>query len=251
MSIRTKITVSNQINQAQTAINNSLADAEIQKLIAVYGYKPAKLLEGRKAVQAAAAAVEAQISASGAQLASTAKARKTESEARDAYQALATVARAVYLRDRPQRVALGLGAQMPRPAAAFLTAAYTLFDNILCNPEVKATLAGYGYDDARLQAERNRIGGYDAVNQAQEAAKGAAQQATQEQGAAMTALGAWYGQFLKIAKMALKGKPQLLEKLGITARSSKTPAQRAAPQKAAATRKARNGLKEVAQPKAA
>jgi len=39
--------------------------------------------------------------------------------------------------------------------------------------------------------------------------------------------------------VALSGKPQLLEKLGVLARTSKTAAQRAAPKKAAATRAAK------------
>jgi len=43
----------------------------------------------------------------------------------------------------------------------------------------------------------------------------------------------------KIAKVALSGKKQLLEKLGVLARTSKTAAQRLAPKKASATRAAK------------
>jgi hypothetical protein len=46
-------------------------------------------------------------------------------------------------------------------------------------------------------------------------------------------------QYLKIAKVALRGKKQLLEKIGVAARTSKTAAQRAAPKKSAATRAAK------------
>jgi hypothetical protein len=49
----------------------------------------------------------------------------------------------------------------------------------------------------------------------------------------------WVAQYLKNAKVALRGKPQLLEKIGVTARTSKTAAQRAALAKAAATRAAK------------
>src|SRR3972149_5599823 len=45
-------------------------------------------------------------------------------------------------------------------------------------------------------------------------------------------------QYVKIAKVALRGKKQLLEKIGVTARASKTAAQRAAPNKEAAARAA-------------
>jgi hypothetical protein len=247
MSKRTKNNISKRLNQAQTAINNTLADPEIQGLMAGYGYSAAKMTEGKQLYQQAVAVVEAQSAAAGSQQFSTKQTLNAGKTALEAYQGLAKVARAVYVRDRAQRVALGLSGLMPKNTPAFLTAAYTLFDNVIGNPSIKATLSIYGYDDGRLQSERAKILAYDSMNQAQDAAKGAAQQATQEQDALMKSLSDWLAQFIKIAKVALHGKPQLLEKLSVVARSSKTPAQRAAPKKAAATRKAKKGVKEVPQ----
>ena len=80
---------------------------------------------------------------------------------------------------------------------------------------------------------------FDQASQAQVAAMGAAPQATREQKAALTAQSEWLARYLKIAKVALRDKPQLFEKLGGVARSSRTAAQREAPKKAAATRVAR------------
>ncbi len=70
-------------------------------------------------------------------------------------------------------------------------------------------------------------------------AKGAAQQATQDQDAALAALSDWMAQYVKIAKVALRGKKQLLEKIGVLAHTSKTVAQRVASKKATATRAAK------------
>ena len=75
-------------------------------------------------------------------------------------------------------------------------------------------------------------------------AKGAAQQGTIEQDAALEALNEWTAQYRKIAKVALRGKKQLLEKIGIAARTSPTKAQIEGKAKAALTRankKAGNG----------
>ena len=47
-------------------------------------------------------------------------------------------------------------------------------------------------------------------------AKGSAQQATQDQDAALAAISDWVAQYLKIAKVVLRGKRQLLEKIGVT-----------------------------------
>jgi hypothetical protein len=70
-------------------------------------------------------------------------------------------------------------------------------------------------------------------------AKGSAQQATEDQDAALAAMSDWVAQYVKIAKVALRGRRQLLEKIGVLARTSKTAAQQAAPQKAAVTRAAK------------
>ncbi|HEY4722050.1 MAG TPA: hypothetical protein VII92_09405, partial [Anaerolineae bacterium] len=120
-----------------------------------------------------------------------------------------------------------------------ILAGYTLFDNA----GSVAALADFGYDAERIAAERAKIEAFDEANQAQAAAKSARQQATADQKTALKALNEWVAQYLKIAKVALRGKPQLLEAVGVIARTSKTRAQRTAPKKAAATRAAKKAAK--------
>jgi hypothetical protein len=233
MPTRPMTTTAQQLNAAQLAITNSLADPEIKAAVAQYGYTTAKLNAGKALYDAALAAVNAQKSGKGDQKTATADLKAAEKEARDAYQAAAKVARATLDADGLAR--LGLAGKEPRNTAGFIQSGYTLFDNALTNGE----LADYGYTVDRLTAERAKIVAFDQANQAQEMAKGAAQQATQEQEAALKAMNDWVAQYLKIAKVALRGKKQLLEKIGVTARTTKMAAQRAAPQKAAATRAAK------------
>ncbi len=228
-------TIASQLNSAQLAISNSLSDPEIQSLVAQFGYPADKLNEGKALYDCALSAVNAEKAAAGAQQESTRVLAQAEELAHDAYQALAKVARAVFGKDKAQLNALGLNGNMPLDTAGFLAAAYTLFDNARTLP----ALADYGYDSVKLQSERTKIVAYDSANQQQEAAKGAAQQSTRDQDAALQALNDWTVQYLKIARVALSGKPQLLEKLGVLARTSKTAAQRAAPKKASATRAAK------------
>ena len=137
--------------------------------------------------------------------------------------------------DKDGLATLGLTGKEPRDTAGFIQAGYTLFDNAA----ESGLLAEFGYDAERIAAERAKIEAFDTANQAQEMAKGASQQAAQDQEAALAKMNEWVAQYLKIAKVALRGKKQLLEKIGVTARTSKTAAQRAAPAKAAATRAAK------------
>jgi hypothetical protein len=227
MSTKPIVSIAGRLNAAQVAISNSLADEEIQSLVAGYGYSPAKLNEGKAFYETALAAVTAQKSAAGAQKQSTQELAEAEKSARDAYQSLSKVARAIFKTDKARLTALGLTGAAPRATAEFLASAASLFDNAAGAP----SLADYGYDAERLASERTKIAAFDLANQKQEAAKGAAQQASREQVAALTSLEAWRAQYIKIARVALRGKSQLLEKIGVPART----AQRAARKKPVVT----------------
>jgi len=232
-----KQSIADRLNAAQVAINNTLADAEIQAAVAGYGYSVEKINAGKGLYDQAVAAVNAQIAAVGAQRDTTATMELAKQQAYTAYQSLAKVARAVFAQDKTRLTRLGLIGAMPRSAAGFLTAAYALLENAAA-PEIQAQLANYGYDSARLQSERAVINAYEAADRSQDQAKGAAQQATRDQDAALSELMLWYQQYIKIARVALQGKKELLEKLGIRMLSGKTAAQRGAAAKAAATREA-------------
>jgi len=232
---QTKTTIAGRLNSAQVAIHNTLADAEIQAAVAAYGYSVEKINAGKAIYERAVAAVNAQIAAAGAQRDTTAGAAATRKAAYAAYQSLNKVARAVFAQDKTKLTMLGLTGAMPKSVSGFLIAAYALFENAN-HPDIQAQLAGFGYDSAKLQSERALIAAYEAANRSQEQSKGAAQQATRDQDAALQELKTWYQQYIKIARVALQGKKELLEKLGIRMLSGKTPAQRGAAAKAAATR---------------
>ncbi len=233
MPNRTHAAIAAELNTAQLAINNSLGDPDIKTLVADFGYTTAKLNKGKGFYAAALAAVNASQGGRGGQKGATAALKAAKKDARDAYQALAQVARASLPAEDLET--LGLTGNEPRGTAKFIAASYTLFDNALTIP----ALAEFGYEADRLAAERARIEAYDQANQTQEAAKGTKQQFNAEKDEALAEMNQWVAQYLKIAKVALRGKPQLLEKIGLAARTSKTKAQQAAPKKAAATRAAK------------
>ena len=220
MSTNTK---ANLLNRAALAIDNSLADSGIRDTVAAYGYSEDKLRAGRALLETAQAAGSAQLVADGQQLQATAAFKLALSVARDAYQALAKLARATC--DKPTLTILGLVGREPRSAGAFLKAAFDLFDNA---PQAPVLAERFGYNADKLAAERAKISALQAADQAQGTAMGAAQQATAQQQAAFKALQAWLAEYLKIARVALRQDPQQLEKIGVIARTSKTAAQRAA-----------------------
>ena len=222
---RPRITTSDQLSNAELTISNSLNDAELKALVAPYGYNDEKLAEGKQLYDAARAAVSAQEDATGAQQAATKTLLAAQEQANAAYQALAKMARAVA--DPTALTRLGLGGRMPQSIGAFLAAAGTLFDNAPNIPE----LSKYGYNAAKLTDERAKISAYSVANRSQETAKTVAKAATVAQNAALTALNKWTAQYIKVARVALSAQPEMLGRLGVTARSGPTAAQRAARKK--------------------
>ena len=110
MTTRPVHSIAGQLNAGQLAINNSLSDPEIQSLVAQFGYPAEKLNEGKALYDCALSAVNAEKAAAGAQQESTRVLEQAEELARDAYQALAKVSRAVFRqgqgstqRPRPER----------------------------------------------------------------------------------------------------------------------------------------------------
>jgi len=217
-------TIADKLKAASKVVSNTLADPEIKALVAAYGYDDAMLNEGQQLYDAARAAVSAQDNADGAQKAATESLVASKALAEEAYQHLAKVVRAIA---PPSALArLSISGRMPPAVDDFLKAAGSLFDNAPNLPE----LAKFGYDAAKLTAERAKIDAYEAASNNRDIAKGAAQQATTQQDAALQALNKWTAQYIKIAKVALSGT-QLSEKLGVVARTSPTAAQRAASKK--------------------
>jgi hypothetical protein len=214
-------TIADKLKAASKVISNTLADPEVKALVAAYGYDDEMLNEGQQLYDAARAAVSAQDNADGAQKAATESLIASRAPAEKAYQDLAKVVRAVAPPSAVSR--LGLSGRMPTAIGDFMKAAGSLFDNAPNLPE----LSKFGYDAAKLAAERAKIDAYEAASNNRDIAKGAAQQATTQQDAALQALNKWTAQYIKIAKVALNGT-QLSEKLGVVARSSSTAAQRAA-----------------------
>ena len=137
MTSKPKQTIAGQLNAGQLAISNSLSDPEIQSLVAQFGYPVDKLNEGKALYAAALAAVNAEKADAGAQQESSRVLAQAEKSARDAYQSLAKVARAVFAKDKAQLSALGLTGSMPLDTAGFLAAAYTLFDNARTLPKAR------------------------------------------------------------------------------------------------------------------
>ncbi|MDI6738790.1 MAG: hypothetical protein QME74_00305 [Candidatus Edwardsbacteria bacterium] len=209
------------LGKAELAISNTTGIQEIKTAMAAAGYTDARMAEARALLDNTRKAVTLVSSFKGGQKKSTETLKALWKDVNAAYQNISETCKALFKGERSTLTALGLDKRMPRATSEFIKSYYNLYDNAVSNPASAAKLAEYGYPAARLQSERAKITAFDKANKDQEAAKGSYQQAAREEKKLLKALKAWLNTFTRIAKVALKAKPDLLEKLGILARSKR------------------------------
>lgn len=220
--------IATQLNTARLAINNTVNNPALLTRVQEYGYTAERFAEGQALLAAANAAVNAQRVAAGELRRAVADLGSTELAARDRFQTLARLARAMFAPGSPQRVALGMAGSTPRSTSAFLSAAERMYGNALGKPDLQATLGAYGFDAARLTADHAKMTALATALEARGAAAGAAQAATRAQNAALLALAKWVGLYMKVARIALSDAPEQLVSLGAAPRARPRTPKRAA-----------------------
>lgn len=211
-------TIASKVRRAELLLDGTESNPEIIALVEPFGYTPVKRAEGRTLLQTAQTQLGLTQLSRAVQKQKTEALIETEKVARRAYADLAAAGRALFPAGSHGRVALGLNGNTPQSQAAFLRAADALFEGATNGPgEVKVALAAHGYPAAKLASEYAKIAALKAADTAQEGAKGGSQDLTPQQNAALDALDKWAATYLKFARIALRPRPQLLEKLDIRA----------------------------------
>lgn len=238
--------IANKLQAAQVAIFNTLADADLQATVSAFGYDAAKLQQGEQIYQQAMAAVDACAVAWAEQKAATVLAQAARQRTQARYQTLTQTARVIF--DEASLAGLGLNRRggMPRQFAEFLSKSRTLFDSARTNPSLSGPLAAHGLGAEWLDRADEAVNEMVATELAQSAARGYRLRATTLQTAALRDLTVWVATYIKIARIALRDQPALLEKIGVKVRVGRSAAQVAGRQRAAATRRANRAARAAA-----
>lgn len=211
--------VSRLIDTGRLAVENARLP-EIAVPLERYGYGLEENQEGQTHWEALKDAQDAHLRLYGEQKAATAAFRAAFKTARDYYMRLSKIARA-QLADRPDLWnLLGLDGARARTFSEWQPQARALY-NALLDPasEMSVLLSPVGLTPEAAQEGLTLLEAALAAETAQEAIKGAAQQATQTRHEAALAFQAWLRNFWKVAEVALADTPQWLEQLGRTVKS--------------------------------
>lgn len=212
---RPKQSIEDHLLAAQVAIHNALDDVELQDYLAEYGYDREKLEAGRVLYQATVVAQQTQQVKYGDQYNATDTVNRLREEADETYMRYVEVAR-IALRDRRGVAAkLNLRGRRKKAIAGWIVQVRQFYDNLLSDADLMESMAEFGVTQAKLEAGRAQVDAVEEANRIQDKLRGEAQDATQARDAALEALDRWMSDFIAIARLALKERPQLLEKLGI------------------------------------
>jgi hypothetical protein len=220
------------LTKAETFITNGKNNPEIAAAMAKFGYTEEKWNEGQALFSTAQEKITANGRAYANQLALTDQFNEEFDEAWDLAQTLANVCAVVFEDDTGKLKLLGLHKKRDetdeeselawpnrtRAFTTFLPWARNLYSVCQTDADVADIIADFDYPLEKLQQEAVEVEEAATKNSEQENAKATAQQSTVERDDAVNDLKAWVSKARKFAKIALKGKKQLLEALGMTVR---------------------------------
>jgi hypothetical protein len=209
--------IEDQLTRAQAAINNTIADPDLYAALSAYGYTTERLRQGSALCQTARAFYQRQKNEYGALVAANNALDAAQRQTQDLYMRHVKAARVALRGDRGPQQKLGLSVQRKRRLAAWLEQAQQFYANALADADILNRLAVFDLTQAMLVDGQRRVEAVAASLAARMQHKGAAQDATSTRDSALAALAIWMGDFLKIARVALQDRPQLLEKLGVAA----------------------------------
>jgi len=209
------VALANRINQYRTALTAAQGHAELAARLGPRGYGAAALAQGVALCDAAQAGFNARNDALAGQQAAMTALAAADGAARGGFGDFRAIARALFQGDGAALAGLGVKGRVSGDREQFLTAANAAYAAALGNAGWGARLAMRGYDGAAVQAVQATLAGLTQAAAAHEAARAAAQRATAERDAAGQALDGWWGEFRAVARVALKGRSDLLGALGM------------------------------------
>lgn len=207
------------LNRAQVALDNAANTPKIQEYLLEYGYTPAKIQAGRKLYETAWALQQQQRKEYGEQIEATDTLRQIRETVNNNYMRCLKIARIAFQNNPGVATELDLNGDRKRSFSGWLSQIQQFYTNALTNSTILQGLGEYGITEAILKQYQQEVNAVEAANLQQEKEKGDAQNATQQRDKAIDELNQWLSDFIAIARIALEAEPQLLESLGILARS--------------------------------
>ncbi len=198
----------------QLTVENIQANEDIKSGLADFNVTQEKITEGENLYNTAHEKYKGQTKAYALQGAANNYFIKTRDNARKIHVSYAKIARKKFADDPDALELLDLNGSRKRPLAEFIPQARRFYENGLGDASLLEKLASVGLTKERLEAGLALVNETEAAYNRLQASRGTSQQATQDRNESLAAALRWRSEILTISEVALKDKPELLEKLG-------------------------------------
>jgi hypothetical protein len=209
------LTIDSKLLFAQNAITNAVGSDEIKSAIAAYGYDDTRLQEGEALYSKASELQVIQVKEYGDQFSATDALNLAKAVANKTYIQHLKIARIALIGDRGAGASLHLTGKRKETFSGWLKEAKTFYTNALGSADVTTAMGRFGITREKLEAGQQLVNEVEEKMNSQLKEKGEAQNATQVRDEAFEELQDWMGDFIVISRIALDGKSQYLEVLGI------------------------------------
>ena len=205
---------------ARVALTNGRDDAEIQPLLALFGYDPDRIDDGLDLLTAAEESASRQTIEYGEKEAATHALAVEFGAFRAAYLRHVALARVAFKEGTAGYTTLGLQGDRADDLPRLLAQGRAFYRGLLGSPALLAAMADFRVDQAAAEAALGEADDAEAAKVAQAKEYGEAQVATRLRDDAVGALEGFLRDYTAVAKVALADHPQLREKLGLLERGS-------------------------------
>ncbi|MFP4345336.1 MAG: hypothetical protein ACLFU8_11635 [Anaerolineales bacterium] len=207
------LAMARRVIAARQILDRVQGNEELAGLLAEEGYDSATILEGLALQESAQIAINARQEALARVYISDEALEEDRERAVSRFKHFRARVTESF-QDREAREDLGVFAEIPGDARTFYAVAHAAYENAL-RPEYQDALAAHGYPGESLRDELEIVEAYATAEESHEMAIQALQQADADRNAAVAALDRWMERFKKLAKVALRDRLDLQERLDL------------------------------------
>jgi hypothetical protein len=217
MAPKKYLKIEDKLQEAQFAIENTIANPTIAFAVAVYGYDDERLAEGKALYEEALSLHHKQLAEYGEKYEATEALHEVWKAANEVFKNTYRVARVALRHHKKAWSALYLHPGVQRSLTGWLNQAPAFYANITDDPELLLAMEKFGYRKQQLLEEQALVRAVEKARNVQGTEKGEAEEATLKRDEQLFKLDEWIDDFFEIATIALEDNPQQLEKIGIVA----------------------------------
>ena len=214
MTYYSEMSLDARLSASRKAINNALGNPALAARIAMRSYTAEKMNHGKDLLHKATADYDLQTREYGEAYEAQDSFTKQWEYSVNAYADFRGIARVVCKDNRKWYAFIGLPGALKRPRGEAINQIRSTYNNVLSSDEILLAMEPYGYPQSTVLEMKMAIEALDSLKMIRDKEETEAQDATRNRDASMEDLDQWMADFLIIARIAVKGQPELMELLG-------------------------------------